>query len=515
MRDPAGCGYLMALPASRNGRPSDMRRSRIIQAAVVVAVLAFVGAKALRRVQQRQLSPFALWELRAGTSYAALEKSAYRQTKQHFICNAIVESTRVCEMRVTGITGLVRVLVDPRDKIAAVQFAPDSASPAMREEGRRIAAEWNLIRAGVSTRPQSGDSSATFTRWQSEDGKWTTEMRYGWLGTTPTRVHLRDETAIASIGKSAPLASYVLALNGFIESREVPNLDDVGDVLRTTMFGRATDAANETPTARPPATPVPLCRAEHADPVLLAKPHSLEQFTPSTMALLKRAIPAVFPGARLELGDGTWFVDSAGFSERVDFGRGDFSLVSEGSIVVEVRFPGRNAVAMQRIQDNVPDRLCRAPVQVLFARSNTDGSLAEAHLVNLDHEAIVGEIGATTLTEPDFSGEPGHIRVRYASAYAAPASTAMIAWETVISEVPPRATVRVPLLLLERAADTDESTESFLVITGRPSGGIELATLETRPWGTATRTILVPVDSTGVLLGSRILERLAALQPAR
>jgi hypothetical protein len=70
-------------------------------------------------------------------------------------------------MRVTGISGLVRVLVDSRDKVAAVQFASDSASPAMREEGRRVAAEWNLIRAGVSARPPSGDSSATFTRWQS------------------------------------------------------------------------------------------------------------------------------------------------------------------------------------------------------------------------------------------------------------------------------------------------------------------------------------------------------------
>src|SRR6185295_18451277 len=149
----------------------------------------------------------------------------------------------------------------------------------------------------------------------SEDGKWTTAMEYGRLGTTPTHVQLRDETALIAIGESAPLASYVLALNGFIESREVPNVDDIGDVLATTMFGRATDPANETSPARPLAAALPMCKSERSDPVLLAKPHSLEQFSASTIALLQRAIPAVYPWSHLELGDGTWLVDSTGFSE--------------------------------------------------------------------------------------------------------------------------------------------------------------------------------------------------------
>src|SRR4029079_2606896 len=131
----------------------------------------------------------------------------------------------------------------------------------------------------------------------------------------------------------------------------------------------------ETSPARPLAAALPMCKSERSDPVLLAKPHSLEQFSASTSALLQRAIPAVYPGSHLELGDGTWLVDSTGFSERIEFGRGDFALASEGSVVVEARLPGRTTVAMQRLQDNVPDRLCRAPIEVMFARSNPDGSL--------------------------------------------------------------------------------------------------------------------------------------------
>jgi hypothetical protein len=176
-----------------------------------------------------------------------------------------------------------------------------------------------------------------------------------------------------------------------------------------------------------------------------------------------------------------------------------------------VDFPGRFKVAMQRIEDAVPDRLCRAPGALLFAREGDDGTLIEAHLVSVDHEAIGSDVLTIHLTEPSITGDPGHIRVRYASGYAAEGWSGTIEWETRIEEDPPRTTVRVPLMFSHRKSGAEgEGRDGYLVVTGRPKGGIELSTIERTTWGFTTRTVVVPIDSSGVLLGARILARLAA-----
>jgi hypothetical protein len=488
-----------------------MRRSRIFQAGIAIAVLIFAGAKAYRYVQLRSQSPFVMWEFRAGGRFSVLEKSAFRQTRQRFTCNDVVASAKLCEMRVTGIGGLVRVLVSDCDRIAAVEFAPDSATPAMREEARRVAAEWGLVRPGASSRPVSSDTSASITRWRSEDGNWTAFMRYDRLGSTPVLVHMADEATLAAIGESAPLAGYVLALNGVIETSAVPNAGAVSEVLATTMYRRATDPANETPSPRAPATPLELCAPERPDPILAATDRSLDGLAESEKSLLERAIPAVYPGSRLVIGDGMWVVSPSGVSERISFS--DLGGVDSAGIVTGVDFVGRTAVAAQRMEDGVPDRFCRAPASLVLARPSSDGSLADARLIDVDPEALASDVLTIDAVEPD-AGAPGHIRVRYGAAYAATGWSGSIEWEAVVAEDPPRSTVRVPLLFSQHARGAEETLVGHLIVTGRPERGIELSTIEQKQWGFTTRTVVVPVDSTGVLLGTRILERLAATQPA-
>jgi hypothetical protein len=489
-----------------------MRRSRVFQAGLLLAVLIFVGAKAFRIGQQRKQSPFVMWEFRAGGRFSALEKSALRQTKQRFTCNDVVPSAKLCEMRVTGIGGIVRVLVNDRDRIAAVEFAPDSATPAMREETRRVAAEWNLVRRGASSRPVSSDTTATITRWRSDDGKWTAFMRHDRLGSTPTLVRMGDEETLAGIGESSPLASYVLALNGVIEARDVPNADVVGDVLGATMYRRATDPANETPSPRAPTTPLESCAPERSDPMAAARHGSLDGLTAAVRSLLERAIPAVYPGSRFVMGDGMWVVSPAGVSESIVFS--EMVGVDSAGIVTGVNFRGRTLVATQRMEDAVADRFCRAPAGLLLARPNNDGSLADAHLVDVDPEALASDVLTIRVVEPDGSGAPAHIRVRYGAGYATTLWTGSIEWETVIADDPPRSTVRVPLRFAQQVRGGEEPADGYLVVTARLKNAIELATIERKQWGFSTRSIRVPVDSTGVLLGARILERLAAPQPA-
>jgi hypothetical protein len=489
-----------------------MRRSRIFQAGLVLVVLIFAGAKAFHVFQQRKQAPFVMWEFRAGGRFSVLEKSAFRQTKRRFVCNDVVPTARLCEMRVTGIGGLVRVLVNDRDRIAAVEFAPDSATPAMREETRRVAAEWNLVRPGASSRPPSYETTASITRWRSEDGKWTAFMRHDRHGSTPTLVHMGDEATLAAIGESSPLASYVLALNGVIEARDVPNADAVSDVLGATMYRRSTDPANETPSPRTPAAPIESCAPERSDPILLATDRSLDGLTESMKSLLERAIPAVYPGSRFVVGDGMWVVSASGVSEAITFS--DMAGVDSGGITTGVSFRGRTVVATQRMEDAVADRFCRAPAGLLLARPNNDGSLADAHLIDVDLEALVSDVLTIRVAEPDGSGAPGHLRVRYGAGYATTGWTGSIEWETVIADDPPRSTVRVPLLFAQQIRGGEEAADGYLVITARPANAIELSTIERKQWGFTTRTIRVPVDTTGVLLGARILDRLAAPQPA-
>jgi len=488
-----------------------MRRSRIFQAGIALALLIFVGAKAFRYVQLRTQSPFVMWEFRAGGRFSVLEKSAFRQTRQRFACNDVVASARLCEMRVTGIGGVVRVLVNDRDRIAAVEFAPDSATPAMREEARRVAAEWGLMRPGASSRPVPSDTSASITRWRSEDGNWTAFMRYDRLGSTPVLVHMGDEATLAAIGASSPLAAYVLALNGVIEASDVPNAGAVSEVLATTMYRRATDPANETPSPRA-TTALELCTPERSDPILAATDRSLDGLTESVKSLLERAIAAVYPGSRLVTGDGMWVVSPTGVSERVSFS--GMAGVDSAGIVTGVDFPARTAVASQRMDDAVPERFCRAPAALLFARPSDDDSLADAHVVDVDAEALASDVLTIDVVEPD-AGTPGHIRVRYGAAYATTGWTGSIEWEAVFAEDPPRSTVRVPLLFSQHSQGAEEAVAGHLIVTGRPDGLIELSTIEQKQWGFSTRTVVVPVDSGGVLLGTRILERLAGTQPAR
>jgi len=485
-----------------------MTRSRIFQLVLLAVVLVFAGARAVSYVKERRMSPFVLWEFRAGGSFPVLEKSAFRQTKQRFTCNPVVGSARLCEMRVTGIEGLIRVLVDGRDRVTVVQFLPDSASPAMREESRRVAAEWNLIRPGASESPNEAGSESSVTRWQSADGKWGALMRKGGHGSTPVLVTLTDVAGLAEISSSAPLAPVTLGMNQLAELRDLgTGITEVTEVLGTVMYGRASDGANQTPVPAAPASPLSLCEPERPDPVLLAKPEPREDFTPSLLALLERAVPAAYPGSRLILGDGLWLEDSTGRTERVHLNRSESGETPEDGVVFAVQFPGRLAVAVQRLEDGVPDRYCRAPAELLFARTNADGSLAEAHRVAVDADAIASDISRVSLFEASPANAEPQARVRYTASYATAQSYGSIEWEAIILDDPPRTTGRVPLQFEQRARGEADAKSGFIVVTGRPAGGIELSTLEQYKWGFATRTFVVPVDATGALLGARILDR--------
>jgi hypothetical protein len=487
------------------------RQHRVLRPTHLVAallVLPFAGWKTFKHFERRASTPFVLWDFRAGMNFETLEKEAARQAKGHFTCHVVVDPARLCELRVSGIPGLVRVLVDPRDRAAIIQFLPDSASPTMREEGRRIAAGWSLVRSGVADQRESNDAKTSTTRWSSEDQKWTALMRYGRLGTTPIAVQLTEHPAVKSILASVPLAPLVLVMNDLVEPREVSNLKALTSMLEPAYFRRHTAPTSETATPLLLASQLPICEPV-PDLIERGTDSRREELDDATRAVLMQAVARVYPGSQLVFGQGTWIVDSNGRSERLVMQSNELGMGGEeGVSVFAMHFPSRSALAAERMADARPDVFCRAPAEVLFVRRAEDGSLAEVHRVPIDHEAIASEISTFEVSPANVIGDPPHIRVRYTAVYATDRWTGSIDWEAVIADDPPQPVVRVPLQFALQTHGSEEVRGGTIVMTGRPTGSVELSTLEQYDWGHTTRTILVPIDSSGVLLGARILTAL-------
>ena len=469
-----------------------------IRLAVIAAVLLIAGWKVHGHIERGRRSPFALWDFRAGMPFGEIEAAALEQTKQRFTCRVPVPRSRLCELHVTGIPGRVRVLVDSLDRAAVVQFYPDSTSPVMREEGRKIAARWSLVRTGAAETPDAPGAGTT-TRWSSIDGKWYSMMRYAAKATTPSVVHLADVAALKSILNSAPFAQLVLGLNDLVDSHS-GDPQDLQSALAAAMYGSPNESL-----LPPGATDasLPLCNAA-PDMILEGGDMVRQSLGALNTALLELAIPRAYPGSRAVVGDAIWIVDSTGKAERAEIRLGDVQSWDD-VVVFALSFPGRVKEASVRLEEGPSDRFCRAAAEVLFARRGDDGALAEAHRVVVDEEAIVSDITTLTFAAPELTGEPPRIQVRHVGVYATDRWRGSVHWQTSIEGDPPRPARRAPLTFGHRLRSGTETSEGTLVLTSRSPERVELSTLEQHDWGFSTRRIVVPMDSAGALLGARIL----------
>ncbi len=471
-----------------------------LRLAIVAAVLLAGGWKARSYIERGRMSPFALWDFRAGMSFGEIEAAALEQTRQRFTCRVPVPGSRLCELHVTGIPGRVRVLVDSLDRAAVVQFYPDSASPVMREEGRKIAARWSLVRTGAAETPDSPGAGTT-TRWSSIDGKWFSMMQYAPDATTPSVVHLADVAALKSIFASAPFAQLVLGLNQLVETEDTDGPRDLHAALAATMYGRPTEATM-VPVAGDVSS-VPTCSAA-PDMILEGGDMVQQSLGASATALLEAAIARAYPGSRAVVGDALWIVDPTGKAERAEVQLGQVESLQD-VVLFALSFPGRVREASTRLEEGRAERFCRAASEVVLARRGDDGALAEAHRIVADEEAIVSDITTLSFGSPELTGEPPQIRLRHVGVYATDRWRGSVHWETIIDGDPPRAARRVPLTFGHRVRSGTESSEGTLVLTHRSRTSIELSTLEQHGWGFSTRRLSVPVDSAGALLGARIL----------
>jgi hypothetical protein len=482
-----------------------VRRTLFVVALIVLPIAAWKGFGEYERSLR---SPFALWDFRAGMPFEEIDEQAGREQRARFTCNTILTDTRLCELKSTGIPGRMRVLVDPRGRASTIQFLPDSASPIMREESRTIAATWNQIRAGFTEEPEPSAPARTRTVWMSQDERWGAAIATGRYAGTPSIVAITDEASMGRIRASAPLAPLVLAINGLID-------DDATDArlattIRRLTFGQPVDISADHGTAPAPAAepPVPFCEPATVDPVKRGE-STREYFGEPMALLLERAVPTVYPGRRLVFGDGVWMVDSAGFSEAVRLG----PYESDGADIFAfgVEFESRALVATDhlRAMNGIPG--CRAPAEVLMVHRGPNRSMAGALRFAIDDEATVSAITQLQMVPPTLPGDRPGVVVRYTAAYATSEWMGSVDWSAIVSDDPPRATVRMPTGFAFESRKGAGSS-GMLVVTGRSEGSIEISTLERNEWGVGSRVVTVPLEA-GALRGAALLDHLLPPSP--
>ena len=481
---------------------SQLRLVHLVVAAVLLACVAWLGA---RYGPDLNKSPFVLWDFRAGMRFAALDDIAFRQTRRRFACHEPMRRARLCELHTAGIPGVIRVLVDDAGRVARLQFQPDTSSPVMREEGRRLAAVWNQVQPGSTDAERARDAAST-TRWGTSDHRWAALMSYGRLGKTPFDIELTDRRRLKEVAKNSTLAPTVLVLNAVAESSDVvPMLDDVTYALRSIRSGRAMEASYETPV---PASYVLLPACERVRLQLGANTVVRDlSFSPAQATLLERATAKAYGGSRLVLGESAWLVDASELAERVRLEPSD-GEESEGMLAVAVQYPSRAGIAMVRLRGGRPEAFCRATAEVLIVQAEPNGELRNVYRIPVGEDAVASHISRIEIVPRDAAGHAAQVRIRYSTTLGTYRWMGSVDWEGVIAGDPPRLLSRVPLGFEQITDEESQGRAGTLIMTARSAKSISLGTLEQFDWGFATRAISVPVARNGALDAVRMLDRL-------
>ena len=486
-----------------------MRAALLILA---IFVLPVAGWKVHQSYERSRVSTFALWDFNAAMSFEALDDQAAREQKRRFVCHPMADVARFCELKSTGIRGVMRVLVDGQGRAAIIQFMPDSADPIMREEGRRIAAAWNLVGARETDIPDPKGPTRTVTRWTGAEGRWTAAMTYGRLKATPSLIALADEAAVAEIRASSPLAPLVMGVNGLIDPDAAEDL--LAIAMGPIMLGRhvAVDSVNGTIPPPTPATRPAVCDPVTVEPVVPGT-NAITSLGGSMATLLEAAIPTVYPGRRLVLGDGIWIVDANGFSERFQLHTQEHDVDSD-VFAFGVGFPARVRVADDRLRARTPATQCRAHAELLLVSRGENRTMAGAQRVVVDDEAVLSDISRFHFIPPLLPNDQPGMTVQYGTGYGTDQWVGSLEWIATIAGDPPRTTLRLPIGYSFESSAGRDAASGFLLATKRTADSIEFATYEQNAWGAATRTISVPLADGGVLRGATLLEHLLPPAPA-
>ena len=165
--------------------------------------------------------PFELFTLHAGMPFATLDDDEYEATKRRFICKPLAGGGRFCQIHGQRANAMLRLFVDPGDRIAVIQFWPRENNSAFTDNTRKLAAEWTQVATPVSARAED-QSGETTSLWRTRDRRWSATMQYGCYETTPTVVEVADAASVADY-----VARHPEAVAQLVAARLIPPPEEV------------------------------------------------------------------------------------------------------------------------------------------------------------------------------------------------------------------------------------------------------------------------------------------------
>jgi hypothetical protein len=193
---------------------------------IAVLALALAGYLGVRLSQGSRTGPFELWTLRAGMPFSTIDDAEHDATKRRFVCTPLAETGRFCQLHGRVMQGMLRLFVDANGRAAVIQFWPAEDSPLVGDAARKLAAEWTLVRAPLSARPEAGPHWATTSRWRTTDRRWSATIQYSCFAMGPTVIEVADDAAVAEAIERNPGAASLLADANLIAPAEEAELSD-------------------------------------------------------------------------------------------------------------------------------------------------------------------------------------------------------------------------------------------------------------------------------------------------
>jgi hypothetical protein len=142
------------------------------------ALPAILLAVSLTACREEPRSPFALWDMRAGMPFAALDSIALHDQKERFTCKPSYGNYKDCFSYSRGAFGVVQAIVDSTGRAVLISWRPDIKNMSgfgdmmagLQIESRRVRATWNQV---VMARPDPAyQAPERGESWRSTDGRW-------------------------------------------------------------------------------------------------------------------------------------------------------------------------------------------------------------------------------------------------------------------------------------------------------------------------------------------------------
>ena len=450
-----------------------------------LAALAIAGVLAYKRYERNQISPFALWEIRAGMPIKELDDQAYRGEHKHFKCRDIEAGVQLCEIPTDGPIGVMRLAVDSTGHAMIVQFRVADTTLKMVDESRKLAAVWSLADEHHVLLHDKG--GAAYTRWSSQDSAWTATIANGASSPIPSMIELVDERRLArTLTESAPVLLR-LAQAGFVDASAV---DDALARSEPDLAAAARTLGTAGRTRSLAAAALPACARVSGDTIVASAAFRSDLGKDAT-DVLEQAVAHAYPGLKLRLADRAYLVDATGGAEEV---RLVPATNQDGDYAFALTFPRRVSAVHRRIEIFYGDTAgsCRAAAQILVAhRDSATGQVSGISAHDVDEEALASVVMTLDFAS-DENGRPALV-TRYTATYGMERWLGEVEWNALITPHADslRVARRIPTVVGKKDADQHESS-AMLIVEKESAAGLHLSLIRMEAGVPFTRLLLPP-----------------------